>query len=509
MKAILVFLAVAMVAPLARGDVIYLTDGTRLEGKVQREGDGWIVTDAAGHETAVTPQQLASMEPSRPATRDAAGADAVAADRLNGLHLSVADLSDPRQAIENYKAYLAKYGSTASGAMAQAELATWQDRLDRGLVKYGGKWVEVADLNGLQSRDYARISQAGSLITDGHVKDGMAALAPILADDPHNALALYVQSIGYFDLEQYPGSRKSLETANTVVPHNGAVLNNLGVVLYRQKQYAVSLGYYDQALLAMPNNTLILDNVIEAMNSLPDAERQTVIAQKLGKLLADQDAAAQKQMASRGLQRWGSTWIDQTQADKIQAAQQALAQQVSALQTQIEMLDQQSLMMNQMINQNTMMMQQIQANSFMRDPTSGNTIVIPYPPEYYTMMTSNSQLEQQILAAQSKESGLKQERARDQQQPLPVPKFTGVQRMMGPDQLATLLPPGATTQPEVTPAAGPSKDRAPAPATMPGAAANPNVAPAGFGPPAPPPAPAAPGPADVPLPLPAMPAPSI
>jgi tetratricopeptide (TPR) repeat protein len=506
MKALLVLLAVGMAGSLALGDVVYLNDGTRLEGKVQRVGDGWIVTDAAGHQTVVTPQQLASMEPSRPATRDAASADAVAADRLADLRLSVADVSDPRQAIDNYKTYLAKYGSTASGNTARSELATWQDRLDRGLVKYGGKWVEVADLSGLESQDFVRISQAGSLITDGHVKEGMAALAAILADDPHNAPALYVQGIGYFDLEQIPNSRKSLEAANAAAPHVGAALNNLGVVLYRQKQYSVALGYYDQAMLALPGNTQILDNVLEAMNSLPDSNRQTVIAQKVAKVLADQDAAAQKQMAAKGLVRWGATWIDQTQADQIKAAQEAIAQQVSTLQSQIAMLDQQTLMDGQMIDQNTMMMQQIQANSFMRDPTTGNVIVIPYPPNYYTMMATSAQLEQQIQSGNSKESSLRQEMARLQQQPLPVPKFTGVQHMMGPEQAVTLLPPGATTQPDSAPP--PPKDPWRAPATQPDAPANPVAAPPVFGPPAPAVAPAVQGPGDVPIPAPAMPAPS-
>ena len=48
-----------------------------------------------------------------------------------------------------------------------------------------------------------------------------------------------------------------------------------------------------------------IDNALEALDSLPDAARQTVIAQKLAKLLVDQDAAAQQGAADDGA---GNVW---------------------------------------------------------------------------------------------------------------------------------------------------------------------------------------------------------
>jgi tetratricopeptide (TPR) repeat protein len=315
-------------------------------------------------------------------------------------------------------------------------------------------------------------------------------LAPILTENPHNAPALYLQGISYFDLEQLANSRKSLEAANAVAPRNGPVLNNLAVVLYRQKQFPSALGYYDQALLAMPANTQILDNVIEAMNSLPDADRQAVIAQRLAKLAADQDATAQKTMAAKGLHRWGSTWIDQSQSDQIQAAQQTIGRQVSNLQTQISALDQQLVSMRTTVDQNTILMQQIQASSIARDPNTGNVIFLAYPPEYYTMLNTNSNLYGAIQSGQSREANLNQEITKVQQQPLPVPKFTGVQHMMGPDELTTFLPPGTATQPAAnTPAIKGDSSLSPEPQT----------------PAAPSPAPKPPGPGDVPIPAPALP----
>src|SRR6476661_8844447 len=75
----------------ASADVLYLTDGTRLEGDVKRGPEGWNVTDASGKVTSVPSNKVKSIELKGATTRKAP--DAVE-QRLASLRRSVENLDE-------------------------------------------------------------------------------------------------------------------------------------------------------------------------------------------------------------------------------------------------------------------------------------------------------------------------------------------------------------------------------------------------------------------------------
>src|SRR5687767_8743284 len=125
--------------PGASADIIHLKDGTKLEGEIQRTGDGWVVTDAAGKVTVVDSQRVKSFQ----ATANA-GADVVA-DRLASLRRSVQNQTDVKKVLERYRAFIAQYPHTDAARQAQADVEVWRQRLDQGMIKVGDQWVTPAE----------------------------------------------------------------------------------------------------------------------------------------------------------------------------------------------------------------------------------------------------------------------------------------------------------------------------------------------------------------------------
>src|SRR5437867_11069427 len=88
------------VLPL-RADVIYLKDGTKLEGDVKRRDDGWVVF-SKGKITPVLPEQVQSIELTPPS--DAGPKEA--AERLASLRRSVEGVTDIREIISRYQRFI-------------------------------------------------------------------------------------------------------------------------------------------------------------------------------------------------------------------------------------------------------------------------------------------------------------------------------------------------------------------------------------------------------------------
>ena len=56
---------VMLAAGWCRADIINLTDGTKVEGKIRKSADGWTVTEKDGTVVTVDADKVASIEASR------------------------------------------------------------------------------------------------------------------------------------------------------------------------------------------------------------------------------------------------------------------------------------------------------------------------------------------------------------------------------------------------------------------------------------------------------------
>src|SRR5262245_48395705 len=130
----------------ARADVVILRDGTRVEGDLKKGDGGYDVTAANGKVTHVPTNNIKSIEIGR------STGNAAAVDRLASLKRSVESIDDLNQIISRFNAFIQQYKNTPAAAQAEKELAIWQDRLDKRLVKVGGKWVTAEQQEQLVSQ---------------------------------------------------------------------------------------------------------------------------------------------------------------------------------------------------------------------------------------------------------------------------------------------------------------------------------------------------------------------
>lgn len=435
--------SLAYLVSIIRGDVVYLSDGTRLEGDVKKGRDGWVVTDAKGKVTIVAPEKVKSFE----LTSAPRGPDA-AVEKLYSLRRSVENVNGAADVVDRYRRFIEQNAGTEAAKEAQKDLAVWTDRQSRGLVKIANAWFTPAEVAAMRDQSFAVASEARELIKDGRIKEAEAVLAKALAVDPNNASAQYLRGILEFRAGRMPAARRAFESADAQVPNHAPTLNNLGVILSRQNQHVASLSMYDKAMEAAPLDRDILNNVAEALYALPEDTKKGQVVQRTSKRFIEQDEQLQLEMARVGQFRWGSTWVDQAKLDELKAAEgqvkgrlDELAEEFEASQARIGVIDQE-------VDANAREMRRIEARRYGRDInnrlTAGNL-----PSSYYDLEADNEKLsgERKQLAAKMQQARVA---AKEIQKQLPTPKYSGVQKLIETEGTPAVFPTGAadtTSQP--------------------------------------------------------------
>jgi len=217
----------------SRADTLVFKDGTRIEGDVKKTDDGgYNVILPDGRVTHVEASKVEGIEIGKSTARNA---PAVAADRLGSLRRSVEPLTDLKQIIDRYRAFIENNKGTPAAKDAEADLATWQDRLNRGLVKVAGKWVTPEERTQLAGKANDFTEQGRLLLKQARIKEAEAPLQTALDYDPQNAAALYLMGVSLFQQEKLVPARKQFEAVQQIMPEHPATLNNLAVIVWRQR----------------------------------------------------------------------------------------------------------------------------------------------------------------------------------------------------------------------------------------------------------------------------------
>jgi tetratricopeptide (TPR) repeat protein len=473
--------AVVLASPIlptapARADFVHLHDGTTLSGDIKRAADGWFLTDSSGKVTHIPTDRVKSIElAARGDPKD------VAAGRLASLRRSVEALPDLKMVINRYEAFLEQNKDTPAAAEARKDLAQWRERQAKGMVRVGNKWVPPEERAALQEKAFVVVAQARDLLKQNKMREADATITRALEVDPTNASALYLRGLILYRQDQIPQARKAFEAVKEQMPDHGPALNNLAVVMWRQNQQVGAMNVYLQAMQAMPLNKELLNNVAEALNALTDEQRRSQVVQKVQRLWQEQDTQLQQQMMQVGWYRWGATWVDKAQYEKLQAAEREVKEKIAKLESDFAEAQQRIGTIDAQMRQNALAMRAIEANRYGTDVTGRTMVQYPLPPSYWEYDRAQKRLEVQrgetlalLDALRSKAQIVKQQ--------LPVPKFTGAQLMIGvegtpaigpsetkPPTGAETAPPPANLKDEVVSGSGPAA----APATPGDAAKNP------------------------------------
>jgi Flp pilus assembly protein TadD len=426
MRVILAVIAVLLAGSWVSAEIVNLTDGTQLEGKIQKTSDGWTVTKSDGTVVAVDADKVASIE-----AIPTSNAVSIAKDRLESLRRVASHSLNVQDIINRYQIFIAQSGDPSVAAEAQKDLAVWQDRQDKGMVKLGDQWITADERERRRAAAETEALPAKDLIANYRYKDAGTLLQQAIIDDPQSAPALYLRGVLLYKQDQVMQARKSFEAVIPLVPDHAPTLNNLAVIAWRQKSFVVAMNYYDQAMMSAPVAKEILDNVAEALNVVPSENQAAPVVLQAVKLFAEQDAVLQKLAAMKGMYRWGATWVTAKQLEELKADEARVKQQLAALQQQSDAFQQKLSQIDAQIAQNKVEMDRLSAQSIFID-RNGNTIQMPLPDQYYALKRDNDSLTAQKQPFLQQQSDLRN-KAKDVQAQIPVPRFTGVQQIIGVD----------------------------------------------------------------------------
>jgi Tfp pilus assembly protein PilF len=443
-----------VISATSSADIIKLKDGTTLEGDVKRAPDGgWTVVTVDGQTRTVARADVKSIEATT-ATHPSTGPSAAAAadENLYSLRRSVENIDDAAVAIDKYERFLEANPAAPAAEPARADLATWRDRRDRGLVKVGGEWVTPDARADRQTRAIALASQARQQIKGGHPRDAERTLRQALEVDPRNPSAWYLRGVLAHQADRAPEARKAFEQVNAAIPNHAPTLNNLGVVLFRQRQYGGAMTYYDQAMQASPVDREILDNVAEAIEALDDGQESSTAAQKAIRRFRSQDKELQDRLAKQGLYRWGATWVTQAQLEQLREAERRIQETLDRMAATYDAEQDAIVEIDADIATNERAMRQIEASRYVRDPYAG-TRRGAYPAVYYELDRDTDKLRRDRAAHVARQEELRAA-AKAARKDVPVPRYTGVQKLIETEGTPIAVPEsGPTTAPAVPAAA--------------------------------------------------------
>lgn len=418
-------LIVAILSRPVQADVVLLKDGTRVEGDVKRGEGGYDVAAADGKSTHVNSSDIQSIQ----LGKSTGGGSAQ--DKLGSLKRSVDALDDLPAIIGRYNNFIQQNKNTPAAATAEKELAVWQQRFDQHMVKVGGKWVTPEQQEQLVAQSGEVIRQAYDLIKANQLKQADPIVKRALEIDPTNPVSNYLQGLLLFRAEKIVPARKAFEVVHAQLPADGATLNNLGVIAWRQNQFINSLGFYADAMLATPANKEILSNVAEALAALKDDFRKHPTAQRASRLFVEQEARLETVMAQYGWYRWGSTWLDQTRLDELKKSEKEVKEKLDTLQKQFDDLQKKFRDNADAITRDQRIMDDIASSMTYVDPRTG----IAYRTQTYPESYREANLEMQTLQTENKSInenlGHMREAAKALEASKPKPKYTGVQNLIG------------------------------------------------------------------------------
>lgn len=416
---------------VALGDVVVLRDGRRLEGELRRVGAMWELTDPQGKVVRIDPREVQSIRIG-PSSTDA---DTAAAN-LASLRRAVRHVPDVSDIIRRFERFIEQHQGTPAAEEAGKDLAVWKDRRERGLVRFGEQWITPEERRDLLAANLAAAEQVRALLAEGQAAQAEVLLEKVLADHPENASALYLRGVLLYRQDKIREARAAFEAVERLQPDHAPTLNNLAVILHRQRQTMQALGYWHRALIASPVNRFLLDNVADVLGTLPDDQRRNPVVQRLTRLAAEQELLLAPLMAEQGLYRWGSTWVDQKTMDQIRASELEARARIDTLQTEFDAVKARIDQIDRDIASGEATLRHIEHTSVFRD-AEGRLIRLPYPPSYYETRRHIELLRSERVQQESRMQSLREQAQRVQSQ-LPVPRFTGIQQIVGIEGMPTV-----------------------------------------------------------------------
>ncbi len=154
-------------------------------------------------------------------------------------------------------------------------------------------------------------------------------------------------------------------------------------------------------------------------------------------------------MEQQGLYRWGAAWVPQAQMAELKKAQEKVKEKLDLLAEDYERIGDRIREIENRLDTNDKTLGRILRDGQRVDP-NGNVINLRPPSIYYEIRRENDRLKDEKVELITKLEGF-EEKALRIQQDVPVPQFTGQQRIIEVEGTPLVVPgqkkAGAATQP--------------------------------------------------------------
>jgi wobble nucleotide-excising tRNase len=172
----------------------------------------------------------------------------------------------------------------------------------------------------------------------------------------------------------------------------------------------------------------VMNNVAEALHALPKDQRNAALTKRVVLHFQEREDAMKKGMEKRGLFRWGSSWVEAGQLDKLQAKEQEIDGRIKDLEKEFETVQARIDEVDRDIQDTERTLRRIEATSYARG-TAGNTTSFTPPRMYYGLQRDLQELKKERADQEAKVNALRRE-AKLVKQELPVPRYSGTQKII-------------------------------------------------------------------------------
>jgi hypothetical protein len=143
-------------------------------------------------------------------------------------------------------------------------------------------------------------------------------------------------------------------------------------------------------------------------------------------------------MKKENLHRWGATWVSTEQREQLKAAEKEVKDKLDALSADFDATKVRIGNIDREIEENERAMRRLEATAYVRD-AYGNIYQSVLPATYYGIQSDNQKLVRDREEQYARLEKLRQD-ARRVNQNYPVPKYTGLQRVIDVEGTPVLAP---------------------------------------------------------------------
>ncbi len=318
----------ASAARLAHGDIIELNGGRKITGTISRQGDRMVIRGEDGSTTSVQPAEIARVT----LTSDLTPAQAAEA-QWTSVSAQIKKADDLATIISLHQQFLVQFPDAPLSPQVRESLGVYQQLAAGDTVKFRGRWMPRNQID-ITLKQWTQDSRpAVDLYRAGRLKEALEAAKEILAKDAVNPDALSVAGLVAYRMNNLILARTYFTALAAADPGSVLAENNLGVVSYQQNAAGEGLIHYTRALQAMPGNRMVLDNIAEALNAYA-GDKDSTNYRALIRQFEQSEIAVEAEMAKKGLERWGSTWVTREELEQLEKNQRAVKDQMAQLDAQ-------------------------------------------------------------------------------------------------------------------------------------------------------------------------------